>query len=423
MSIYGPPSFVEITENVRLHRRGVTAFRSEEADVCQCRPEGNVGCMEACLNRSLFTECISGTCPCGEACQNQRLQKRQWAKISYCYFGEKGWGVVAEEPLTAGMLVVEYIGEVCDLAEAERRARRYEKLGLKNTYIMNLNPHEVIDATNVGNYSRFINHSCKPNAECQKWTVGGDLRVAIIASKAIAVGDEITYNYNLDWNGGRKVKCQCGADNCSGFLGAESILWRKTAQSASDAPLNGCVMSNESDDLSAGLLFGGNKVDDFQETTSRRIRNRFHLSYPSKIVTRSKIIEHSNYVVSPPQKRRRFVSETEADCPEDLQTSSAPTVTTPRKECMKNKLKAEVRSTTPPRPQIQYRLVVAYPLPKKFTVEDPPAFMDREEGLHTSLLSITDVVPLPELICDPFLMCNQAYYLAIGDIHLNGMDI
>ena len=26
------------------------------------------------------------------------------------YFGEKGWGVVAEEPLTAGQLVVEYIG-------------------------------------------------------------------------------------------------------------------------------------------------------------------------------------------------------------------------------------------------------------------------------------------------------------------------
>jgi len=64
----------------------------------------------------------------------------------------------------------------------------------------------VIDATYVGNYSRFINHSCSPNAECQKWTVKGEERIAIFASKDIHIGEEVTYNYNLDWNGGRRVK-------------------------------------------------------------------------------------------------------------------------------------------------------------------------------------------------------------------------
>lgn len=147
------PSFVEITENIHLNRRTATTFAKEEADVCQCRIENGVGCTESCLNRSLFTECISGTCPCGDACQNQRLQKRQWAKVRYFppfekrfkasissfkFFGEKGWGVIAEEALKTGQLVVEYIGEVCDLAEVEKRALRYERLGLRNTYIMNL---------------------------------------------------------------------------------------------------------------------------------------------------------------------------------------------------------------------------------------------------------------------------------------------
>jgi SET domain-containing protein len=29
----------------------------------------------------------------------------------------------------------------------------------------------IIDATNKGNMSRFINHSCEPNMEMQKWLV------------------------------------------------------------------------------------------------------------------------------------------------------------------------------------------------------------------------------------------------------------
>lgn len=29
----------------------------------------------------------------------------------------------------------------------------------------------IIDATNKGNMSRFINHSCEPNTEMQKWLV------------------------------------------------------------------------------------------------------------------------------------------------------------------------------------------------------------------------------------------------------------
>jgi hypothetical protein len=40
-----------------------------------------------------------------------------------------------------------------------------------NFYLCEVSSNMVIDATNKGNKSRFINHSCEPNTEMQKWLV------------------------------------------------------------------------------------------------------------------------------------------------------------------------------------------------------------------------------------------------------------
>jgi SET domain len=42
--------------------------------------------------------------------------------------------------------------------------------------------------------------------ETQKWLVRGQICVAIVACKDIAAGSEILYNYNLEWNGGKRIK-------------------------------------------------------------------------------------------------------------------------------------------------------------------------------------------------------------------------
>lgn len=45
---------------------------------------------------------------------------------------------------------------------------------------------------------RFINHSCDPNCETQKWNVGAELAVGFFALHDIAAGEELTFNYNFE---------------------------------------------------------------------------------------------------------------------------------------------------------------------------------------------------------------------------------
>lgn len=68
---------------------------------------------------------------------------------------------------------------------------------------------------------RFMNHSCQPNCETQKWTVNGDTRVGLFALVDIPAGAELTFNYNLECVGTDKKPCMCGAPNCSGFIGVK----------------------------------------------------------------------------------------------------------------------------------------------------------------------------------------------------------
>lgn len=49
----------------------------------------------------------------------------------------------------------------------------------------------IIDAGPKGNYSRFMNHSCNPNCETQKWTVNGDIRVGLFALCDIPAGKKM----------------------------------------------------------------------------------------------------------------------------------------------------------------------------------------------------------------------------------------
>ena len=68
--------------------------------------------------------------------------------------------------LFRGEFIIEYVGEVLNHYEFQRRAMSYDKN--QHYYFMALNADEIVDATYKGNISRFTNHSCDPVAETQK---------------------------------------------------------------------------------------------------------------------------------------------------------------------------------------------------------------------------------------------------------------
>jgi len=86
---------------------------------------------------------------------------------------------------------------------------------------MALRGEAIIDATSKGNISRYINHSCDPNAETQKWTVNGELRIGFFSVKPIQAGEEITFDYQYQRYGRDAQRCYCEATNCRGWIGGE----------------------------------------------------------------------------------------------------------------------------------------------------------------------------------------------------------
>ncbi|KAL9982434.1 hypothetical protein ACROYT_G004474 [Oculina patagonica] len=176
-----------------------------------CGPEAN------CLNRMLQFECNPTRCPSKENCQNQRFQKRQYADCEPFRTLHRGWGLRCKEDVKKGQFVIEYVGELIDEATCQERVRKGEDI--TNYYMLTIDKDCIIDAGPMGNLSRFMNHSCDPNCETQKWTVNGDVRVGLFAAREIKAGEELTFDYQLDCLGNEKKKCHCGAKNCSSFLG------------------------------------------------------------------------------------------------------------------------------------------------------------------------------------------------------------
>merc|ERR1712226_392996 len=81
-----------------------------------------------------------------------------------------------------------------------------------------------VDATSKGNISRFMNHSCDPNSETQKWTVNGELRVGFFTKREVKAGEELSFDYKYERYGNVAQKCYCGTARCRYVLGLVVIF-------------------------------------------------------------------------------------------------------------------------------------------------------------------------------------------------------
>uniref|UniRef100_A0ABI7WWX2 ASH1 like histone lysine methyltransferase n=1 Tax=Felis catus TaxID=9685 RepID=A0ABI7WWX2_FELCA len=232
------PLYKKIRSNVYVDVKPLSGY---EATTCNCKkPDDDTrkGCVDDCLNRMIFAECSPNTCPCGEQCCNQRIQRHEWVQCLERFRAEeKGWGIRTKEPLKAGQFIIEYLGEV--VSEQEFRNRMIEQYhNHSDHYCLNLDSGMVIDSYRMGNEARFINHSCDPNCEMQKWSVNGVYRIGLYALKDMPAGTELTYDYNFhSFNVEKQQLCKCGFEKCRGIIGGKSQRMNGLTGSKSSQPV------------------------------------------------------------------------------------------------------------------------------------------------------------------------------------------
>lgn len=113
-----------------------------------------------------------------------------------------GLGLFARTPFKRGDFIIEYTGELIKTEEADRRGGKY---------LFIINDAWVLDGKGREHTGRYINHSCKPNAEAE--SDEDAKKVRILARKKIEPGEEITYDYGKEyWNEYIKpLGCKCTA--------------------------------------------------------------------------------------------------------------------------------------------------------------------------------------------------------------------
>lgn len=99
-----------------------------------------------------------------------------------------GLGLFANTTFKRGDFIIEYTGEAISHEESDRRGGKY---------LFILSDAIVIDGKGRNNTARYINHSCKPNAEAETDEDEGKIRIS--AKKTILPGEEITYDYGKDY--------------------------------------------------------------------------------------------------------------------------------------------------------------------------------------------------------------------------------
>jgi SET domain-containing protein len=98
-----------------------------------------------------------------------------------------GLGLFAAVDIPAGKRIIEYTGPLIPNEEVERRRT--------GKYFFGLDGKHSIDGTPRSNIARYVNHSCRPNAEA----VISGRRVWIWSKRNIKAGEEITYDYGREY--------------------------------------------------------------------------------------------------------------------------------------------------------------------------------------------------------------------------------
>ncbi|CAO2039905.1 unnamed protein product [Urochloa humidicola] len=208
-------------------------------------PYNDIG--ENIEEKPLIYEC-GPSCKCPPTCRNRVSQHGTKFRLQVFKTNSMGWGVRTLDFIPSGSFVCEYIGELLEDEEAQKRKNDEYLFAIGNKYhdvprwalhikkmpsLQNGPTDDGIriaaDALNQGNFARFINHSCTPNLYPQNVLHDHDKismpHIMFFSSEDIPPLKELSYDYNYeidkvhDSDGNIKMKpCFCGSIECSGRL-------------------------------------------------------------------------------------------------------------------------------------------------------------------------------------------------------------
>lgn len=215
-------------------------------------PYHDSGVRRGCLvdfylhSRHVIYEC-NAKCACDDDCDNRNVQFGRRVSLEIFKTRDRGFGLRSPENIKRGQFIDTYRGEVITDQEATRReeatpvgsAQYFFGLDKFAGDDLRIEDCYVVDGRHMGGPSRFINHSCEPNAQMHsvsysKW----DVRIydlAFFAAEDIPAYTELTFDYMegsskiegeedpmvLDGSQHepkKRVPCHCGAEKCRGFL-------------------------------------------------------------------------------------------------------------------------------------------------------------------------------------------------------------
>jgi len=110
-----------------------------------------------------------------------------------------GLGLKTKVPFKKGDFIIEYIGTKRLNKDIEYHTGKY---------LFEVDDKYTIDGSPRWNLARYINHSCKPNAEVE---ISKDGKILIEAIKNIKEGEEITYDYGKEYFNEfiKPIGCKC----------------------------------------------------------------------------------------------------------------------------------------------------------------------------------------------------------------------
>ncbi|HZH33278.1 MAG TPA: SET domain-containing protein-lysine N-methyltransferase [Pyrinomonadaceae bacterium] len=113
-----------------------------------------------------------------------------------------GLGLFAAEDIPKGAKIIQYTGKRITNAEAENHTGRY---------LFTLDEEYTIDGATRRNLARYINHSCRPNADSEII----DKEIWMIAKRKIKAGEEITIHYGKNYFNMfiKPIGCKCSKCN------------------------------------------------------------------------------------------------------------------------------------------------------------------------------------------------------------------